>query len=816
AANGVVLITTKTGSRSEKPTFTYNGYYGVQNVQRTVDLLNADQYVQVMNQAGVLNIDPNQIQTIDTDWQDELYTRNAPVQSHYIGLEGGSEKTVYTASVSYFDQEGIIGGELSSFQRYTGRLNSRSKVNDYLSWGQTINYSHTQRRGVDGNSAFNGELGSALNMDPLTPVFEENPANLNQFPYATEPVLRASDGRFYAVSTNVAGEIVNPLARLQLRNLERSEDQVQGNLFVEVQPIENLVLKSTASLDLIYRNWDNFTPEFFLNSTFSNLLQTNVSRSNQRQSRFQLENTANYTRSIGKHNINVLVGTTLIDENNSFFSASTLGLDVSNPNLRYLSLGVSDTLNRVGASAGAYRLASVFSRILYDYNSRISFSLSQRRDGSSRFGPNNKFANFYAFGASWVINEESFFPKWKSLSFLKLRASWGQNGNDRIRDFRYASLLDFNVAYNQRLGISQLSFADASIGWETSTLLDIAVDAGFFDNKLTVTLDYYKKTTDDLLQEQVLPSTIGFSGGETNIGSVENEGLEMSLNWRDQKGKLKYAVGLNASYNQNTMTRVASDAGFISGRGWALIQDVTRIIEGQPMISFFGYKTDGIFQSEAEVNQYISQASDGRPIQPNAEPGDIRYVDTNNDGMITPEDRVAIGSPLPDWTVGANLSLEYGNFDFSALFSGWLGVDVFNGTNRYDIFTANRQSWILDQWTPENPSQTIPRFVNGDPNFNYTQANDLVHIQNGSFIRLRNIQLGYNIPAKITNKIKVTSWRWFVAADNLVTFTGYQGTDPEVGAPDRGDGTLDVLATGIDSGIYPQARSFRIGTVLTF
>lgn len=820
AANGVILITTKGGSHSTKTSITYSGYYGVQNAAKKVDLLNADQYIQVMGMArarklnGTL-IDPNEIPTTNTDWQEELFTANAPIQSHYIGIEGGNEKTAYSSSISYFNQEGIIGGEKSKFERYTARLNTNTKVNKVLRWGSSFNFTHLNTRGVTSNGSFNSAFGSALNLDPLTAVYENDPDILSQSPYSSEPVVEDPNGNLYAISDYVAGEVTNPLARLEIQTQTTTKDQILGNLFLEVEPIENLKLRTTGGVDLSYLGFDSYQPLYFLTETFNNLEQTNVVKEYQRNWNLQSESTVNYTKKIGAHNFNILVGTTILDNRWENLVGGGQGIDTSNPNLIYVNNVTVDSTRTSAGGADRTTRFSIFSRLLYDYNDRVSFSVTQRRDGSSNFGSNNKFANFWAFGASWVINEEPFFPQWDKLTFLKLRASWGQNGNDRIGSFRYASTVDFAIAYDEIRGATPAFLENQDIKWETSEQLDLGFEAGLFDNKLTATFDYYKKTTKDLLQVRTILATAGIEARESNVGEVQNEGFEISLKWRNRIGELGYSIGANATYNKNTMTRVASEAGFIEGATWALAGEVTRIIEGQPIVSFFGYQTDGIFQSDLEVAQYFSAASNGQPIQPDAEPGDIRFVDTNNDGVITGADRVAIGSPLPDWTVGSTVSLDYKGFDFSMLLTGQLGVDVFNGINRPDITTSNRQTWILNQWTETNPSNSIPRLVNGDPNQNYTRATDMINIEDGSYVRIKNIQIGYSMPSAVLEKISCTNWRWFISVENLTTFTRYSGPDPEVGSTVT-DGNINIVDTGIDRGIYPQARTFRVGTSITF
>ncbi|MFT6855965.1 MAG: TonB-linked SusC/RagA family outer membrane protein [Cyclobacteriaceae bacterium] len=820
AANGVVLITTKTGSKG-KLTANYTGFVGVQNAAKKVDLLNSNEYIELMSAAGArslegVDFDPNMVAANNTDWQEALFTDNAPIESHYIGIDGGSEKSNYAASVSYFNQEGIIGGDKSKFERYTARLNTRTQLNDVFTFGNMLSYTHLQTRGVTSNGSFNGAYSSALNLDPLTSTYETDADNLLLPPYSNNPVLRNSNGQYYAISENVGGEVVNPLARLELQNQVVTKDQVLGSIFAQMEPIKGLQIKTSVGLDLNYLDFSSFRDIYYLTETFNNTAATSVSKQIQKSSVFQLENTANYSKRIGPHNFNFLVGTTLLDNRFENLGGGGQGINTKNPNLIYLDLGVDSTQTSFGGANRVTR-SSLFSRLLYDYNDRVSLSVTQRRDGSSNFGNNNKWANFFSFGASWVINEEPFFPKISFLSLLKLRASWGQNGNDRIDQFLYESLVDFNVAYILNTGavngaIPQF-LANQDIKWEASQQIDFGLETGFFENKLTATLDYYKKTTKDLLQGRTPPATVGQDLRVSNIGEMVNEGFEISATWRDDIKDLSYSISANATYNKNTMTRVASEAGFIEGASWALAGEVTRTIEGESVVSFYGFKTDGIFQNSSDVFGYINASGD--PIQPNAAPGDIKFVDVDGDGRITDADRTVIGSPLPDWTLGSNLSLSYKSFDFSALIIGQVGLEIFNGMNRPDILTSNRQSWIMDRWTEENPSNEVPRFVAGDGNENYTRATDMLNIENGSYVRLKNIQFGYRLPSDFLERIKCSNWRVYISAENLLTITGYSGADPEVGSTST-DGRINIRDTGIDRGIYPQSRTFRFGTSVTF
>ncbi len=811
-ANGVVLITTKSG-RAGTTSISYNGYYGIQNAPRKVDLLNADQYLELMADAGLNNLngvpfDANEIPEHNTDWQEELFYPNAPITNHELSLLGGNEKTSYASSVSYFNQQGIVGGPLSQFERVTGRLKQDTRVSNLFKWGNSVQYTHIESRGVQSNQSFNGEINSALNMDPLTPVFEDDPLVLANVPYGNNPFVVDENGRAYAISENVGGEVVNPLARLAINNGNFRQDQFLANAYGELTPIENLVIRSTFGMDLQYNEGDGFNELYFLSSTTNNIVTTSIGKSINRNARYQNENTVNYTKSFGPHRFNFLVGNTVIVGNGRDLSAGGQGIDVSNPSLIYLSQIIDSTATAGGA---AYRetWASVFGRVFYDFNERVSFSAVYRRDGSSRFGDNNKYGNFFSFGGSWVINEESFFPDIPAISYLKLRGSWGQNGNDRIAAFAYASLVDFNIAYDRIPGAIPAFVENQDIKWETSVQTNAGVDFGLFDNRLSGTVDYYIRNTVGLLQVDRTVASLGAELNFANVGTMRNSGLELSLNWRQIYGDFTFNIGANATYNQNTFTDIASDAGFIVGDSWALAGEVSRSIEGASVTNFFGFRTDGIFQSQADIFRHVDR--NGNLIQPDAQPGDIKFIDVNGDGRISDDDRTIIGNPLPDWTLGSTFNVSWKNFDLYALFIGTIGNDIFNGMNRPDIPTSNKQAYMLDRWTEDNPSETVPRFVANDINENFTRATDLINIENGSFVRMRNIQITYNLPSAFLERIRCQNWNFYVAAENLITITGYSGLDPEVGSASG-----SVTDLGIDRGIYPQPKTFRLGTSITF
>ncbi len=808
AANGVVLITTKSGTEGEMRV-NVSSYQGIQNAARTIDMLNAEQYRMLMNE-GAANagftqpFDLDEIPQHDTDWQDALFETNAPIANHEIAVSGGTERSTYNSSLSYFTQEGIIGGDKSQFDRITARLNTTHDVNDYFNFGNNLSYSHITRRGVSSNASFNSAYSSALNLDPLTPLYVEDEDVLAQPPYSTEPVVTDEDGNVYGISNLIGAEIVNPLALLETNTGETSVDKVVGNVFGEAEIYEDLKLKTNLGIDLAFITNESHTPLFYLNNAQLNTEKTNVSKAIERFFTWEWENTLSYDKQIGDHNISALVGLTARKFTYEDLSGFNEKVPITDPDHVYLNMATDTTWTAFGGASHA-SLYSQFGRILYDYQDKYSINTTIRRDGSSRFGANNRFGIFPSVGASWVVSYEDFFPDLDDLDILKLRASWGVNGNQEIGNYQFISTMNKTRGYifggGRALGASPSFIPNPEIRWEESEQLDVGLDLEAFGNRLLATFDYYVKTTSGLLEVVPIPAHVGNDPPFANVGSVQNKGVEMSVDWRHFMGDFSYSIGANASYNHNEMTKIGNEEGVLPGATWAVAGMVTRAEIGYPIGYFYGYKTDGIFQNTAEVFQHIN--SQGELLQPNAEPGDVRFVDINGDGVIDDKDRTKIGNPTPAWTFGVNMAFEYRQFDMSALIIGSYGHDIFNGIQRRDLRYTNRSVDILDRWTGEGTSNTVPRYTWNDTN-NNNRISDL-YIEDGSFMRIKNFQIGYSLPESLLNRINVHQVRVYVSAENLWTLTGYSGADPEIGA-------MTSFDIGIDRGVYPQARTFRLGT----
>ena len=811
AANGVILITTKMGSKG-KLNISYDAYYGVQNATNTLDMLNADEYKMMMNEgarnAGLTEpFDLLEISPYDTDWQDALFVENAPMESHQISLTGGGEKSTFSSSLSYFRQEGIIGGEKSQFERYTARLNSTHKVNSFINIGSNLGYTHLIKRGIGTNQSFNGIYSSALNLDPLTPLFETNATRLNQYPYNLEPVIEDTNGNIYGISDYVGAEVVNPLALLEIDNDETRKDELVGNVYGEIEPIKNLRLRSSLGINLAYLLDDGFRPLFFLNGAQLNDNQTSVSKRIQRFFTWQWENTISYEHTFADHTLSGLAGVTAFEFNFEDLFGFNTDVPTSDPDNVYLNLA-TDTLWNAAGGASHSALYSLFGRVNYSFKDKYSVTAIVRRDGSSKFGANRRFGIFPSIGVAWVMSDEAFFQNFETVNYLKMRASWGVNGNQEIGDFQFVSTINQGRGYTfgsgRDVGASPLFLENNDIAWEESEQFNVGLDFGLFENKIQGSLDYYVKTTNGLLERIAIPGHVGNDGPVANVGSVQNSGIEWSLNYRNRAGELKYYIGINGAFNRNEITEIGNSEKVINGASWALAGAVTRSEEGFPIAYFWGYKTAGIFQNQNDIFSHIN--SDGQLLQENAQPGDVRFVDVNGDGVINEDDRTFIGNPTPDVTFGFNASLEYKNFDVSFFFQGALGNEIFNGTQRRDLRFTNRTTEILNRWTGEGTSNSVPRYTWVDSN-NNDRVSDL-YIEDGSFVRLKNFQIGYNLPAGLRDKIGAEKFRIFISGENLLTFTKYTGVDPEIGA----FGSFDI---GIDRAIYPQARTLRFGIGLT-
>jgi len=813
AANGVVLITTK-GGKPGQLRVTYDGYYGVQNPWRKINVLNATEYAVIQNEAHAASglsvpfADPY-AQGEGTDWVDAIFEENAPIMNQQFSVSGGNENSVFNGSFAYFTQEGIVGGDKSQYDRYTARINSEHKVGERFTFGENFSYSRIDRRTIDANNEFGGPLMNALNIDPITPIFETDPDELATY----DPrAVMTDDGRTYGISRFATQEVVNPLARLEVTNGDYKLDKLVGNLYGEYEFLKGLKLRSSFGIDLAYGTGRSFRPEFFLNAAQISDV-SRVDKSTQRFFTYIWENTLSYGLQFGSgHDLSLLAGTTAQENTFEDLGGGKSNVVFDEFGNAFLNTAVDEQSATIFGGAAESALLSYFGRLNYSFQDKYLLTAVFRVDGSSRFGENNRFGTFPAVSAGWILSEEEFFPQTNFMDFFKIRFSWGQNGNQEIGDYRWASTIATGAGYSFGDGSTFTSGAVPSavpnpdLEWETSEQTDIGIDARFFEGKIALTADYYVKETIGLLVNAPIPGIVGNAPPTVNGGNVENRGVEVALNYRNQFEELFLSLGTNFSYNENEVTAINNAEGVLIGAGFSTYGTVSRAAVGFPIGYFWGLQTDGLFQNQADLENHIGP--DGTPIQPNAAPGDIRFVDLNGDGVISDADRTIIGNPTPDWTFGFNGNAEYKNFDLSLFVQGALGNELFNGTRRHDLTSSNMPVRFLNRWTGEGTSNEIPRSTISDPNGNFSKISDF-YIEDGSFLRIKDLQLGYSLPQKIISRLGVRRARFYVAVQNLYTLTDYNGFDPEIGA-------RSALDIGIDRGIYPQARSWRFGANVTF
>lgn len=831
AANGVILVTTKTGKLG-KTKVTYDFSYGWQSAWKHRDVLNATEYALLINE-GLVNAGMSPIYNDPysygegTDWQNEVFNDNAPVMNHQISVSGASEKVNYLLSAGYYTQDGIVGGDYgrSNYERLTLRSNNtytlfdESKNRNWLNSlkiTSNLSYARIKSTSIEANSTWGSPLGSALSLSPILTVYDEGEAAQAQLDkYAGSanytPFYDPRNGKLFMIPGSEYGEMTNPIANLSLPGTQGWSHKFVANFSAELQIWENLKFRTSYGADLSFWGSDGYTPIYYLRDGGFSTRSTAFSEKHD-GTVWQLENVLMYDNTIDKHSFSVMLGQSAKKSNGSYLWGSRNNIiNYSRPYLDGSTGLASDgDQSASGAPSEVATLASLFARASYNYDERYMLQMTVRRDGSSRFGSNNHYAVFPSFSLGWNLTNEKFMekrPEW--LTSTKVRFSWGKNGNENIGNFRYTVLAVtgnnaiFGANEQVTIGSKASGLANPDLKWEESEQYDLGVDFGFFNNALTFTADYYKKITNGMLMEMNIPSYVGESKPIGNVGKMENSGIEMEASYKFNVSDWNFRIGGNLTYLHNKLIEYGNDSGWANLDSFQGTGTISRAQNGKPFPFFYGYKTNGIFQNVNEINAYTNAA--GELIQPNAVPGDVRFVDVNGDGQITDEDRTDIGKGMPDWTYGFNMNISWKNFDFNMMWQGTIGNDIYDATRRTDISATNLPSWMLGRWTGEGTSNRIPRFVRGD-NVNW-QSSDL-YVYDGSYLRLKNIQLGYTLPQHLTKKVFISSLRLYVAAENLFTFTKYHGFDPEISS----GGT----SLGIDYGVYPQARTWTIGANLSF
>lgn len=863
AANGVILVTTKKGKMG-KANISYNFSYGWASKARKRDVTSATDYAILQNERNIngglapIYADPynlkdtngntivgkdddgNFITGFGTDWQDLVFNDNAPVVNHDVSISGATEKVNYFLSLGYYNQEGIIGGNYghSNYDRLTLRSNTTYNVWDAskersflnkLDVSVNVAYMRTHSTGVSENSEFGSILGSALYMAPtLAPVATGKVAESMVKYYANMDtgyeLATDANGNPYSVPMyfGTFNEQNNPLAMLANNPSRNWSHKFVPKFTIDLQLWDNLKYHFTYSADLSFWGADGATVSKYYLSNNNKADHTSANKSTNKGTVWQIENTLTYDKTIGKHSFGIVLGQSAFKNKSDYLGGNRWNLvNPEKPSIDYATGQVLDGVAQFGVYGGnnvEHRLSSLFGRISYNFDEKYMFQATIRRDGSSRFGTNNKYGTFPSVSLGWNVMNEKFMESTRNwLTNLKIRASWGKNGNDNIGDFRYTTLTSMgnNVLFGKGTkedpvvkhnGSKSNGLANPDLKWEESEQIDLGVDFGFFNNALTFTADYYKKKTNGMLMTMPIPSYVGETKPIGNVGDMENSGFEFELGYKWNIGDAKFAVKGNATYLHNELTYIGLEDSYLEYDGIQGISggSVARGMKGKPFPYFYGLKTDGVFQNMDEVRAYTNP--DGSLIMPDAQPGDVRFVDVNGDGKISSEDRTDIGNGTPDWTFGLNFDAEWKGFDFNIFLQGVTGADVFDATYRTDIASANFPSWMLGRWTGEGTSNKYPILRAGDKTYNWNTSDLYVH--DGSYLRIKNISLGYTVPRNITRRAFIERLRVYVMAENLVTWTKYWGFDPEISS----GGT----SLGVDRGVYPQARTWTVGCNITF
>ena len=817
AATGVILVTTKKG-KTGKITVNYNGFSGVSSPEKTLDLLNATQYATLLNEKSVAAGGPVVFSNLSalgkgTDWQKAIFNTSAFRYSHELSISGGSDVSNFYASFGLQNQEGIVLSEISNYDKKNFRLNSTHKISKVFTFGQTLGFTRQKTVGIGNtNSEFGGPLSSAINLDPITPIIETDPVLANAAPYSTNPVIRDVNGNPYGISTLVGQEMTNPLAYSQTRlGGYNWSDDIVGNAYLEAAISKHFKFRTTFGAKQAYWGNQGFTPVYYLSATV-NVLKNNYGQSENSSFAWNVENIATYSNSIADHNFTVLLGQGSYVENIGGGSGAVMyGLPITS----YQDASFNFDIPQSDRSSSTYdmtehKLTSLFARVNYDFKEKYLFTGIIRRDGSSRFGGNNKFGVFPSFNVGWVVSKEEFWDNSEVVNTFKIRGGYGVVGNDAIPDFRYLSLVEggYNYSFGNTgaitTGYANLTLDNPDLRWEETSQANIGFESRFFHD-LSLTVDLYNKTTNGILRPINIPGYVGVASNPTgNVADMENKGIEVELGYRKQFGEFNFAANANFAYLENEVTYVASDSNYIVGdASFQSMGAVTRTQVGQSYNSFYGFKTAGIFQNAAEIAAYTN--SSGGLIQPNALPGDFRWVDTDGNGSINDDDKQFLGTNIPKYTFGLSLNLDYKNFDFMVFTQGAAGNKIFQGLRRLDVGNANYQTEAMSRWTGEGTSNDYPRLTNNDTNGNFGKMSDF-YLEEGDYLRIKLVQFGYSLPTNVVSQIGASKVRFYLTGENLFTLTKYTGYDPEIGGG----------VFGIDKGIYPQARTFMFGANLQF
>lgn len=820
AANGVILITTKEGQKG-KVKISYDFTYGIQNMRKKMDVLNAVDYQMLINEsyenAGQTGPYANpSVSAADTDWQDLVINSNAPMINHQLSVSGGTEDINYYLSLGILNQEGLIAKGKSDYDRYNFRSNTNMKVYEApdrnflnkVTLGVNIAFETSTTKGIDANNEFGGVIGSAIMAPPNMAPYVDDPATLQEYDKLYPNYVKDKNGRAYSVINNL-NEITNPLGAMEVLHKSHKKQSFQGNFFANVNLLPGLTFKTSLGGRYGYEQERNWDPIYYL-SSYRYRTNSQIYQEKRDAFRWQWENVLSYSQTFGNlHNVSAILGTSAMKNQWEWMNGTDYELIAEDDDKAYIDSATGDRAGeRVNASMENRVLASVFGRVGYNYDEKYILEATLRRDGSSNFAPNKRYAYFPSASVGWVFTRERFMESSSNwLSFAKLRFSWGQNGNENIGAFNYTTTMyssgegaTFGTDKSIFPGMRPRRLANPELTWETSEQTNIGIDVRLFNSALTITADYFDKKTKDMLMELPIPNYVGNSAPQGNVGTMSNRGFELELGYKWNIGKVNMYANGNISKIKNKITDIGEDRT-INGDGWNN-QTVTRSENGYPFRYFYGLVVDGIFRSEAEIQAHVN--SQGEVLQPNAVPGDFKFRNMNDDNAINNNDRTFIGQSNPDWLYGLTIGADWNGFDFSMFWQGQAGNDIYDGTRRHEVSLVNMQSKYLDRFHAErNPNGSFPRVTIQDTN-NNSRINSF-YLYDGSFVRLKNIQIGYTLPRHILRTLTFSNLRVFASVENALTFTKYKGFDPEVGE-----------SGGIDKGNYPQPRIVTFGLNVAF
>jgi TonB-dependent starch-binding outer membrane protein SusC len=812
--NGVIVVTTKSGRKNQPTEYALNTNYGVQEVLNTIGVLNASEYAAIINE-GSLTSGGNLIFPdiskfgVGTNWQNQIF-KNAGLHTHTLNAKGGSDKMSYFISGGYLGQDGIVGGgEKSFFNRANGTANLNFNLAPKLTFIANTSFVNIKGSNVAENG-INSVISNALNFDPTTPILNNVPNTYGK----------------YAVSTNILSEIFNPLTQLDDTHNESNTNKLYGKLELQYDLLKNLKLTSRYGYTNVDVTGKAFNPLSFygtghINSTLNADgtakigAHNNVSEYKNTYFNSTFETFGNYKLVLNEdHSFDAILGFSMAKTTGNALNGSRQDVPFNSWEFADISsaTGIAPTSGLdVGSFQYERRNLSYFSRINYDYKDKYLASFSARRDGSYAFGANNKFANFYAGSLGWVVSNEDFFNL-DFINYFKVRASYGITGNEnvspqfqRISTLIYAYNLGQNSGYtfgnnNTSIGATISSFRNDDLAWEKQKQLNAGFDMTFYKNKFSFSADYFEKNISGLLFTPSLSLYLGTAQSPTaNIGTTETSGFDFSLGFADKVNRnLNFSTNFTFTTAKNLVTE--TNNGLITGGNYGIPnQSVTRFEAGETPGYFYGYKTNGLFQNPAEIAASASQ--------PGAKPGDIRYADINGDNKIDGDDRVKIGDPFPDFTLGWGLSVSYKNFDLNSFVYASVGNDIYRAYER-NLAMTNKYRGVLARWTGEGSTNDArnPRYSFTDGN-NNTRASDR-YVEDGSFIKMKDFQLGYTLPASFLKNKSFSKIRLYAQVKNAFTLTNYSGYDPEIAG--------GIFDTGIDRGSYPQARTWSMGLDVKF